>query len=360
MSINLDSSARLLYEAIQQLGWPINPALLVDRVKRLDLGLPAEDEFVFILSWLGKCSLVHKLDQRQFPPKSRNEYQVPDLFASFKTKVGLKQVLVEIKVTNKKKLKWKADYLQKLKSYSNLLGIPLLVAWKFYGLWLLVDIECFQKAKLNFHLSIETAMKNNLMSFLAGDFAYVVKPNVGLHFVMKKEKLVDEKTTGKTSKEQQWLVRIEKAYFTNSEGSQTSNLPSGLWPLFISAEPESQDRVEQDYIYQSFVISEDSGIKFAHTALPVLLNFSNNEEEKIHWRKQLEEHKYPVEFRIFYEAAQAGIEKQYIQYIFHLIPENIPSFLEDIEGTEQSAPPDRYSAGAPQRQVSFNVRLCEN
>ncbi|MBU2621700.1 MAG: restriction endonuclease [Proteobacteria bacterium] len=336
MTINLDSSARLLHEAIQQMGWSADPALLADRVKRLDLGLPAEDEFIFILSWLGKCSLTHKLDQRQFPPKSTDTYQVPDLFALFKTKVGPKQVLVEIKVTNQKKLKWKADYLKKLKNYSDLLGIPLLVAWKFYGLWLLVDIGCFQKAKTNFHLSLETAMKNNLMSFLAGDFAYVLKANVGLHFAMKKDKLVDQKITGESTKEQQWLVRIEKAYFTNSEGSQTTKLPKGLWPLFISAEPESQDRVEKDYIYQSFVIPENSGIKFAHTALPVLLNFSNNDEEKIHWRKQLEVHKYPVEFKLFYEAAQAGIEKKYMQYIFHIKPVEIPCFLKDIEDTEPS------------------------
>lgn len=336
MAINLDSSARLLHEAVQQMGWSADPTSLIEKVKRLDLGLPAEDEFIFLLSWLGKCSLAHKLDQSQFPPKSKDTYQVPDLFASFKTKVGLKQVLVEIKVTTKKKLKWKADYLEKLKNYSDLLGIPLLVAWKFYGLWLLVDIECFKKAKSNFHLSLETAMKHNLMSYLAGDFAYVVKPNVGLHFVMKKEKLVDKKTTGDGSKEQQWLVRIEKAYFTDSEGNESTNLPRGLWPLFISAEPEAHDRVEDDYIYQSFVIPENHGFKFAHTALPVLLNFSNQNDEKIHWRKQLEEHSYPVEYKMFCDAAKDGIEKNYMRYILHIEPFEIPTFLKDLKITEPS------------------------
>ena len=346
MTINLDSSARLLHEAIQQMGWSADPALLVDRVKRLDLGLPAEDEFIFIISWLGKCSLAHKLDQSQFPPKSKDTYQVPDLLTSFKTNAGANLVLVEIKVTNKKKLKWKADYLEKLKCYSNLLGIPLLVAWKFYGMWLLVDTECFQKAKTNFHLSIESAMKHNLMSYLAGDFAYKIKPNVGLHFVMKKERLVAEKSTGERSKEQQWQVRIEKAYFTNSEGSEFTKLPSGLWPLFISAEPEAHDRVEHDYIYQSFVIPENHGIKYAHTALPVLLHFSNENHEKIHWRKQLEEHEYPVDYKVFYDAASAGIEEKFIQYIFHIKPFEIPNFIKDLRITEQSLPADaRTSRG---------------
>ena len=134
-TVNLDSSARLIYEAIQQLGWSADPASLTERVKRLDLGLPAEDEFIFILSWLGKCSLVHKLDQGQFPPDSKKYLQVPDLLASFETKSGPKVVLIEVKATNKKKLVWKPDYLKKLKNYASRLGLPLLVAWKFYGYW---------------------------------------------------------------------------------------------------------------------------------------------------------------------------------------------------------------------------------
>ncbi|WP_321392102.1 hypothetical protein [uncultured Desulfuromusa sp.] len=346
MTINIDSSARLLHEAIQQMGWSAEPALLVDRVKRLDLGLPAEDEFIFIISWLGKCSLAHKLDQNQFPPISKDTYLVPDLLTSFNTNIGPKLVLIEIKVTNKPKLKWRADYLKKLKSYSNLLGIPLLVAWKFFGMWILVDAECFLKAKTNFHLSIETAMKNNLMCFLAGDFAYTIKPNVGLHFVMKKEKLVTEKATGESSKEQKWRVEIKKAYFTNSEGGEFTKLPRGFWPLLISADLESYDRVEQENIYQSFVIPENHGLKYAHTALPVLLNFLNQNEEKVHWRKQLEEHKYPVEYEVFYDAASAGIQEKLIQYIFHIQPSEIPNFLKGLDDTEQSLPADgRTSRG---------------
>ena len=142
-TVNLDSSARLIHEAIQQLGWSAEPTSLAERVKKLDLGLPAEDEFIFILSWLGKCSLVHKLDQGQFPPESKKELQVPDLLASFETKLGSKVVLIEVKVSNKKKLVWRPDYLKKLKNYASRLGLPLLVAWKFYGLWILVEVGSF-------------------------------------------------------------------------------------------------------------------------------------------------------------------------------------------------------------------------
>ena len=39
-----------------------------------------------LLSWLGKCSLVHQLDQHQLPPDSKHHYRVPDLFAVFRYK----------------------------------------------------------------------------------------------------------------------------------------------------------------------------------------------------------------------------------------------------------------------------------
>ncbi|MCH7920652.1 MAG: hypothetical protein IIC50_22065, partial [Planctomycetes bacterium] len=104
MTIDIDSSARLLHEAIQQLGWSADPSRLVDRVRRLDFGLPAEDEFMHLLCWLGKCTLIHKLDQGQFPIASKASYQVPDLLASFDTEAGPKVVLIEVKVSNKTKL----------------------------------------------------------------------------------------------------------------------------------------------------------------------------------------------------------------------------------------------------------------
>ena len=332
---NIDPLARLIYEAIQQEGWLVDPSELINRIKRLDFGLPAEDEFIFVLSWLGKCTVLHKLDQKQFPLESRAHYQVPDLFASFITPTGHKLTLIEIKVNDDKKLSWKAEYIEKLKNYSSLLGIPLLIAWKYSGMWILVDVDCFIKAKTNFHLSLETAFKNNLMGLLAGDFAYKMKPKVGLHFVMKKERMVTGDDIDRDTREETGSAIIEKAFFTNSEGVVASKMPNGLWPLFLSAGPESVDRVETDRIYQSFIIPENQGISFAHAALPVLINFTSKSDEKIHWRKQLEEHHFPVEIELFNEAAKEGIKEGYVQYVLHLQPVKIPEFLEGARGRPQ-------------------------
>ena len=337
-TVNLDSSARLMYEAIQQLGWDADPSSLTKRVKRLDLGLPAEDEFICILSWLGKCSLVHKLEQEQFPFSSRNRFQVPDLLALFETKLGPSVVLIEVKVSNRTKLVWRLDYLKKLKDYSSSLDLPLLIAWKLKDTWTLADTNCFSKAKTNIHLSFETAMENNLLNLLAGDFSYLMKPNVGLHFVLKKERLVSETGSDENGLGQEWIGRIVEAFFTNSEGQKVPSLPSGLWPLFISAGPKPQNRVEGNLVYHSFVIPENQGWNLAHCALPVLMKFTMKNANNIHWRKQLVEHKFPVKIKQFYMAAQKGIKEGYVQYVFHIKPPNIPDFLKGVENTEHGGP----------------------
>jgi Holliday junction resolvase len=333
--LEIDSSARLIFEAIQQLGWDADSSSVIDRIKRLELGIPAEDEIAFILSWLGKCIIIHKLDQKQYPPESGESFQVPDLFACFVKDDVRVPLLIEVKSSNKKKLSWKESYFNKLKSYSSLVGLPIIVAWKFYRIWLLVDIDCFKKAITNYHLTFEEAMKHNLLSHLAGDFVYKMEPNVGLHFHLKKENLVSSEQIDPSYREEKWQVRIEQASFVNSGGKELSTLHAGLWPLFISAEPVSEERFERDIIHQSFVIPEDSGMHFAHSALPILLTFFMDTEEKIHWRKHLNDHKFPVHFKTFYEAASEGLKDNFVRYVIHQQPYKIPQFLEHIKKAER-------------------------
>ena len=329
-----DTLARLFHEAIQQLGWSTDSASLVNRVKRLSLGIPAEDEFAFLLSWLGKCSIVHRLDQSQYPPISRESFQVPDLFACFETKTGLKSVLIEVKVSSKDKLSWKADYLSRLKKYSSLMGLPLLIAWKFHNMWILVDLNNFKLARSNYHLTLNDAMRNNLMSFLAGDFGYVMKPKVGLHFHFKKIELLSRVEEESGVLHEAWVLRVDKVMFTDASDKEISNLPTGMWPLFLAADPNSIEDVDDDYIYQHLIITEDSGVRFAHTALPVLIQFMQmikNKDSIIHWRKHLDAHKFPVEFQLFKKAADESLKKGFIQYVLHQRPVNIPDFLIDIK-----------------------------
>ena len=87
----------LLHEALSQVGWNADPNALAQRVLRLDKGLPLEDEFAVICTWLGHCALVHKLDQLQAPKQSTDEFQIPDLLAVFERNGERVTCLVEVK-----------------------------------------------------------------------------------------------------------------------------------------------------------------------------------------------------------------------------------------------------------------------
>ena len=104
-----DDSDRLIQEVLSDLGWDEDPKKVADKVKRLDQGLPAEDEFTAICSWLGKAHLLHMLDQHQEPSSSRDLYQVPDLLAEFEQSGP---VLIEVKSKTKQTLSFTPRYLE--------------------------------------------------------------------------------------------------------------------------------------------------------------------------------------------------------------------------------------------------------
>jgi hypothetical protein len=60
-----DALARLFFEALQQLGAGASPDEIARRVRLLEIGLPAEEQFCAIANWLGRVKVIHKFDQLQ-------------------------------------------------------------------------------------------------------------------------------------------------------------------------------------------------------------------------------------------------------------------------------------------------------
>jgi Holliday junction resolvase len=143
-------AARLIQEVLAELGWPADPIKVAQGVRRLDFGLPAEDEFSVVCAWLGKCELIHKLDQQQVPVASRAKFQVLDLLARFTTQTNSVPVLIEVKSKQSNTLSFQPGYLERLIKYSELVGMPLLIAWKFHSLWTLFEAKHLRKAERNF------------------------------------------------------------------------------------------------------------------------------------------------------------------------------------------------------------------
>jgi hypothetical protein len=149
---------------------------LVKRVQQIHAGLNAEMEFFVLVSWLGRCAAIHHIDHQKMPVDGTPEsLRPPDFLAVSLYKGRLVPVLIEVKTKDEDKLVWTSDYLSSLRGFADLLQLPLLVAWRRQGMWLLTDTSHFQKCVSAYHLSFDTALEENLMSLMFGDVLVVLK-----------------------------------------------------------------------------------------------------------------------------------------------------------------------------------------
>lgn len=310
-----DDLDRLIQDALAELGIDADPTRIAHKVKLLNLGLPAEDQFQVICAWLGKCELIHKLDQVQVPLSSRQTYQVPDLLAHFE---GQGAFLVEVKAFGKQTLSLKADYLAKLKAYAELVGKPLLIAWKFHGLWTLFDVRHLKLAKTNFNMKHGEAMRQNLLGVLAGDCVFKLAPGAGVHFEMAKDALerVEETDNGKV---ETWRMHIEKVGFTKGGGLPAVNLHPETQQLLAAWDLEIHDDHHPNHIDRHFVAG-DEGMQFAHMALVHLLAWERGADKAQDWRQILRAPEITKTIASFSAALDRALAEGVVSYIFHLQP----------------------------------------
>jgi Holliday junction resolvase len=314
--MSIDPSFYKIYEALEQAGWKSDPKTLEAALRKLNYGIPAQDEFCLLVSWLGRCKLIHGLAQQQYPPASRTDYQVPDFFAVFNTAAGPVPVLIEVKAKMGTKLSWRPNYYEPLQRYGEILGLPVLVAWKETrgGMWSLVDISMFAKARQNYNLSFNTAMQNSLMSMLAGDFMIEFAPGFGIHLHYRK---VSEDDSG-------FHCVVEEAYFLGADGTRFSSLKGGLWPFFLTLDAASEIEETETHIHQSFTVREKCGAQFAHRGFPAL--FATRKGKR--WRSLLEEHQFSIRPQDLQDAAREAFEYSATSKLMRLIPHHIPPHLE--------------------------------
>jgi Holliday junction resolvase len=290
--------ARLIQDVLAKLGWPADAATVADEVRRLDIGLPLEDEFSVLCAWLGKCQLLHKLDQQQLPIASRKEFQVPDLLAKFSTQINKSPVLIEVKSKKDKFLSFKPDYLQHLQNYADLMGMPLLIAWKFHRLWLLFEVRHMKKATKNFNITLETACRENLLG--------TKKTEAGIM--------------------QQWMATIDDVTFTDFEGCRRMDLDGEVQSLFTAWDLNEKEEHTDTHIHLRCVAGEE-GIQFAHTALVHLLNWESPHNDSPHWRGLLRKAQVTTNAANFSATLVTALRQKVVHHILHLKPHTMPDFL---------------------------------
>jgi Holliday junction resolvase len=289
----LERTARRFAEALAQLGSGASPKRLAERVKRLEMGLPAEDHFMLLLSWLDRCHLVHRLDQLCLPPRATSTFRVPDLLAVFLYDGQETPALIEVKRTRRRKLKWSENYASTLKRYAEVVQLPLLVAvqWQDGGLWTLNDIGLFEKAKVSYHLSAEAALENSLMCELAGDFLCSMRAGVEMHITFKK---LSEPVRDAKGHIVSMDAEITDAHVKDANGVRMKSLGAEIYALFLAVDQEVRHKETADAFIQRFVITRDSPSVFAqHLLLYAVLGLKAlNLKPPIHWRKLIEHHHF--------------------------------------------------------------------
>lgn len=321
-----DDLARLMHEALEALGWGAGAQDIAEQVRRLDVGLPAEDEFSVICAWLGKCELIHKLDQHQMPLSSKGKYQVPDLLARFTTQSNERPVLIEVKSKAGNTLSFKPDYLKRLQDYADLMAMPLLIAWKYHALWILFEAKHLKKATKNFNISLGDAIRESLMGILLGDIAYKIGERAGVHLKCDKEALVAEETADSGIRET-WKTTLTWVGFTDRNGEPIDSPATETQTLFKIWDLEELCEDHGDHIRISYTSAGD-GMRFAHMSLVDLLRLWTVDQEKMSWRRVARKDRF-TSIEDFRGAVEKAMDEKVVHFILNTLPRSIPCFVNE-------------------------------
>lgn len=313
-SKNIDQKARTIQEIANGLGWNLDVNKLIERVKQIDSGLISEDEFIYLMTWFGKCSLIHKLDQFKMPRASKSNFTIPDCLAVIKHKGIEKPFFIEIKTSKNRMLSWTETYYQGLVNYSNTNGIPILVAWKWSGLdiWTLFELKHFEKNITNYKIGIEKAHQENLMGELLGDYLVVPYEDIGLHFKLRKDSVISQQEDSTL-----WQTDCESIYVTGEERKELYHYQIDLWLYFFSMPMEQKKSETDSHIIVSFIPSPNRNV-FAQS-IPIRLMHSLVDME-INWLQKIKDQDFKANYETLYSSWEVSIEDRVIRNIFHVKP----------------------------------------
>jgi hypothetical protein len=278
-----------------------------------------------ILSWLGRCRLVHKLGQEQLPLGSTDAYRVPDLLAVFENAGRVIPVLIEVKTTdvsdpntlNLGALSINRKYLP----YAELLNLPILVAWRHRGFWALFEMRHASLSQMNYSIDFSTAMQENLLGVLAGDFSYRLVPGTRLKMRIRKLTEPDPETGG-------FDGEIQDVHFVNSIGKSIPNIPH-LSSLFMFWDNETELVEDGNDIVQSFVVSDTRVVEFASRTLRQIVRaFAAIHKSRVSWRSIAHDVKHLGHDSGRLRAlVEEGSKHGVISNIWNFRPRTAPSFL---------------------------------
>lgn len=332
MSRERFEKAILLHKAISMIGWAGKPEDIADKVKQLEYGLPVEDQFAALCVWMGKCSLIHKLEQEQFPNLSREEYQVPDFLAVFDLATKKMPALIEVKKTNGIQLApFGGNYYSKLTNYAKLMNLPLLIAWyiKDFNLWCLFDIERMQRKRSAFHIDFHTATNNSLLGVMFDDVLFRIKPGLKVQFNVRKEpgSEIRDPTTGELRKFTGILEEISWLTHSDERINATPSLRKLLEFLFYIVDNDSTDSENDEYVTMTFYTTKEENL-FAHQLLGVMaFGTTILRDTTPSWIEVLKSDSFEMDYKSVRDALSTGVKEGVVSIILKQNPVIRPAFL---------------------------------
>ncbi len=153
-----------------------------ENIDRFYQGYANETIFKHLFSELPWTELVHELNQDQYPCESKEDIQVPDALAFFKTSAkNIKPVLVEIKRVSERKttIELMSKQIKACNKYASIAQIPLLYAiyWELFDVWTINSVDHFDLTKKRFKVSLFEAFKQDI-SCIFGDLTFILDKKV--------------------------------------------------------------------------------------------------------------------------------------------------------------------------------------
>lgn len=321
------SAAHVVVRAAEQLDWQLDdPKAFLRRVQHVEYGLSSEMEFAALLRWLGRCPMVHRLSEDVLAD-TEVPWSVPDLITVFSLAGSIFPALIEVKTTKRPILKVKKTYLSRLQAYAKLLHLPLLIAWRprSIGFWVMVDPIQISPVDANtLSLNLNDALRNDLMSLVAGDFYIVPEQGVGLRIEAMRISAKIPTDDGYEAK-----YRINKACILDSDRNEVNKVPNSIIWMIFSAMHYHQE-VTDKAIVQSFLTH--GGMIRAQMVLRTAGSFPLEEGQRIHWKEVGTNLDAIISSSSLLSDAQNHFGT-FVQYIFHQQPQAVPGFLPDNWGT---------------------------
>ncbi len=296
---------------------------LAKRIESLKKGLMPEDEFAATAMWLGNCAAIHHIDQTPMPLQvGRDEMRAPDFLAFPIVNGQPRPVLIEVKAVDEMAVDWSDKYLKSLRTFAELLNLPLLVAWKWRDLWTLVDHHHFEKNVTAHRLTSEKALKEDLMCALFRDLRVMMNPEVELIFDME---ILDEISgdAGDLIPAGMLGMKIVNAGFYRNGEKMTDEF--GLMLFLAAPEDEEFRRTGKQTCQQVFRPLRDSSFTLSRVLIAQLSLGAKDGE--LNWHQILAKGEFPSKGSDVRDSLRAGLDHDFVRYVMDTVPHEWPDFL---------------------------------